>query len=910
MDLLIPEAFDHITLAKLVVCLTILYFWAKERWLKRTRSCQIVQTTSYQSTSPLFRAPFPSHPGLSFDNTIFLTGVCSDGWSLYTWHILYAILQYYRQDLTNLYFLAIAVLLLYEYADDKCIPHVVAVIIFLTAFVVGHIYSLIDCIREQNKINCAPVKKLIHRNTMQTQTVMQKDLRRGDFIYVGRNLTEIPADLLLLSQLSTFSPLYAQEIKLTGENRLIKKEPLYPGDENSSVTIEHHKSRGTLHDIVYSQMDNIAYSDKNVLFRGTHTQIQQEDTSLFGLVIETGNDCHIYRMKHTRERGQTKLQKTIVQHCFWNLYLMLLLDCFTGLIVFADSDGLTYWQAIRRMIIFFNTFVPLSLQFFFEHGSRILSRCLEDEHHVKINRHGTMSFQVDPKFVVTDKTGTLTTGKMTFQGVVAFDSKLQAFIWDSSFKDIVPAFDVANILSLTEITSEVHTDELEFLMIESLLGSKNIIQNLPNSVTYKHQATTIQLQRLFYRPFHHDIGGKLAVVRAFDGSLVLHYQGKTENAARLAHTDESGLNSLFQEDIPEDACVRLLGHICCTIDSNTLKWLYNNTLLNFDQLESMWNTSSTNHPHFYIFFDFVVPDVHKSVCDLLETQHKRITMLTGDRFSTAREVGIKIGLTPDICSHITNVSELDRALTTSPNQAIFLSGSLLETLIEQGSSAQLNSLVTTRSRMVVYRATPKGKRLYVELLQRHGEVLMIGDDANDISALSRADLGIAICGNCSHVEQVADVTMQTWTQIPDYLRRCRDKTQKMDFINEVVLMKHVISGITLFVLFFLSHYEVTRDPAHFLLNTSLNGLMFCWMYLFLRKRVPNPPSQLNCTPPKLSKFLVARGVLFGLVNGSIVFSLVPVEQKEFGIILCIALQILELTVEIFRPRKELVPCSE
>ena len=61
---------------------------------------------------------------------------------------------------------------------------------------------------------------------------------------------------------------------------------------------------------------------------------------------------------------------------------------------------------IASILLLFNTIIPLSLQFFFNMCSLVISKRIEKICDVKINSNGIRCFQTTPKYIVTDKTGT------------------------------------------------------------------------------------------------------------------------------------------------------------------------------------------------------------------------------------------------------------------------------------------------------------------------------------------------------------------------------------------------------------------------------------------------------------------------------------------------------------------------
>ena len=104
-----------------------------------------------------------------------------------------------------------------------------------------------------------------------------------------------------------------------------------------------------------------------------------------------------------------------------NLYLLLLLSTIGSLTVYYyEEQKISLWQCWKGLILLLNTIIPLSLYFCYHSASWILAKKLERQFNIKIQPHGTCSFQNQINSICTDKTGTLSLGntllyKVAFQ---------------------------------------------------------------------------------------------------------------------------------------------------------------------------------------------------------------------------------------------------------------------------------------------------------------------------------------------------------------------------------------------------------------------------------------------------------------------------------------------------------------
>ena len=266
------------------------------------------------------------------------------------------------------------------------------------------------------------------------------------------------------------SKVVVEELELTGEDIAVNKIGLDLADDfnNYEIVIDHFHNMGMIknNDIISR------YNNKNMVFRGTKII----NGVGFGIVIETGNDCQIYRIDNDVKKEKTFIQKKIVFVCILNLYLMLLISSFAGIIVYSKNLQLGYsnarlWGIVIKMILLFNTVVPLSLQFFFDIASRIISKRIEKKCGIKINRNGKMAFQIIPNKIVSDKTGTITTGEMIIEGIYNKSGNLLN-------NGLLKGKHLLNVLACSEVqvgdkNQLLKNDPIEELLLTKLLNNLN-----------------------------------------------------------------------------------------------------------------------------------------------------------------------------------------------------------------------------------------------------------------------------------------------------------------------------------------------------------------------------------------------------------------------------------------------------
>ena len=77
--------------------------------------------------------------------------------------------------------------------------------------------------------------------------------------------------------------------------------------------------------------------------------------------------------------------------------------------------------------------------------------------------------------------------------------------------------------------------------------------------------------------------------------------------------------------------------------------------------------------------------------------------------------------------------------------------------------------------------------------------MMIGDGMNDISAIMKADIGVAVIGENKLTQDIADLVIDSWAKIPKVLDSFQKSLPLITNICYWIIMKHMLSAFTLLV---------------------------------------------------------------------------------------------------------------
>lgn len=146
-----------------------------------------------------------------------------------------------------------------------------------------------------------------------------------------------------------------------------------------------------------------------------------------------------------------------------------------------------------------------------------------------------------------------------------------------------------------------------------------------------------------------------------------------------------------------------------------------------------------------------------------------VHMLTGDHLSTAAAIACEVGIIP-------------RTVSSSPGSAVIMAAARFDSL----SDAQLDALPSLP--LVIARWSPKTKVNMVNALHRRKAFcIMTGDGVNDSPALKRADVGIAMGLNGSDVAKDCADMVLTDDDFLSIIRAIKEGRKLFDNIQKVSL---------------------------------------------------------------------------------------------------------------------------
>ncbi len=442
---------------------------------------------------------------------------------------------------------------------------------------------------------------------------------------------------------------------------------------------------------------------KNMLFAGTaiSTGSTQALVTAIGMSSEMGK---IAEMLESAENVKTPLQTLLEQ-----VSNKLLIFC-AGVILIVAVLGIVHGEEWITVLM---TAISLAVAAIPEGLPTIVTLALSLATHRMAKRNAIVRHLPavetlgSTNVICTDKTGTLTTGKMRVRETFTLDSGIinestLSTETHPSIRALIQSSVLCNNASLNDDESSTG-DPTEVAL---LFSGKN------HHIEYK-QLTTL-FPRLAEWSFESG-RRRMSVAVKSDDSVLLHVKGAPETVlplCRLTEVEKNRINESIEK-------LSSQGRRLLVVATKTL--LPSSKEFNFNEFKE--SSTVENNLSFLGLISIADPPKEESIEAIKQCKAAGIivVMITGDHPNTAKAIARELGIIKD--------GEFDQVLTG------------LE--LEQITQAELEKRVTN---IAVYaRVTPEHKLRIVEAWQSLGNIVaMTGDGVNDAPALKKASIGVSM----------------------------------------------------------------------------------------------------------------------------------------------------------------------
>ena len=505
----------------------------------------------------------------------------------------------------------------------------------------------------------------------------------------------VPGDIILIeagdvvsadARLMSVDNLAIKEASLTGESRAIHKH-------------------------INSLSKNTLLSDrKNMVFKGTTV----EQGSAKAIVTDTGQNTQlgkIEQMGSTIEDQRTPLEKKLNGLSKWLIYLTLI---FAILIIFTG-----YLRGLDMLLII-ETAVALAVAAIPE-GLPVVATIALARGMLKLSKRKVIIKKMEAvetlgatNIICTDKTGTLTEDKMKVHTLV-FEDKILREIHskDSIYFENIEKPEAFNTMLMTSIlcnnvilnAEEIRGDSIELALIQFAkklnLNPKKIRDNNPEELEI---------------PFNTN-SKLMATLNKTENGFAVHVKGAFETV--INHCDTIFKNNKKQEFQNKTDWIDKVNDLASQ-GLRVLAFAHKSQDVKPEKEDVLFQLTFTG---VIGFLDPAREDV-KATINVYKEAGIKVVMMTGDHPGTAKKIAKEIGL-----------------LSKNADSNNIIHGKDLYFDNQQNGTIEKKLLDAS----VFARVTPEQKLKLITLYQKNNNVVgMFGDGINDIPALRKADIGIAM----------------------------------------------------------------------------------------------------------------------------------------------------------------------
>ncbi|EAS00453.2 phospholipid-translocating P-type ATPase, flippase family protein (macronuclear) [Tetrahymena thermophila SB210] len=706
--------------------------------------------------------------------------------------------------------------------------------------------------RKQDEYENKSLTNRFNASSGEFEKVAWEELTIGDIIKVDLN-ERFPADILILSTTNQYGNCYVETKNLDGETNLKLRQScasLIFTDENAVKNVNNigrfqfqyedpnyriHSFNGIMMDEQEKDPSKSKYplSLQNICLRGCTLK---RTHSITAVVIYSGHDCK--SLKYA-QRGHYKfgtVEKMMNKMVFYIFLILILISIFCAayyVIWYSyKKDELTYlhigehdiesypagdfFLRIPMWVLLLSNFVPISLLVTLEIVKYLQGQLLTRDKNfvnklsdelVEVNSSNLIDQLGQVRYILTDKTGTLTGNVMKFKALSVNSNSYEHTAYDDN--------GILNSTKLLEQLKDSSENQLEYeallcmnlcheLMIEFVDGKKLYLGTSPdeecimefclNTGIYldsidEHKVMTIidsingrtiQFKLIAIHEYRSELRKMSVLVQNLQTKQYKIYQKGAMNTIFDICSEDQSFKKVKVEEHLNDYANNMLRTLCLSYKNLTEKEVSDFLQKKNEELsKGNLNIQDINDQvfslieknHILIGGTGVNDEFADQVVSTLANLKKagiKIWMITGDKKETALSIGIKSNIVEKdgdlqvIEEGVENgqndnftieqLKKYKKQLQDQKKLSIGISG-LTYHNIHISQNAELienfNFVMKNADSVIAFHFTPIQKKQLVDLVHQISPgqcVLSIGDGANDINMIQAANVGIGIRG--------------------------------------------------------------------------------------------------------------------------------------------------------------------
>ncbi|KAL4002263.1 Phospholipid-transporting ATPase tat-1 [Acanthocheilonema viteae] len=653
--------------------------------------------------------------------------------------------------------------------------------------------------------------------------ILWKNLKVGDIVRVGNNQM-FPADMALLSSSEPLSVAYIETSNLDGETNLKIRQGLdctsdlitatEIKDFQCKIECEHpnqnvNEFTGTLH----MQDLRRPLSVPQLLLRGARLKHTQW---ICGVVLYAGHDAKLLMNSKVAPLKQSKIDAITNRRILFLFFVLVALALISAVgAYFFDHKRLMhayylgpqakgsfdfFWNALTFFILY-NNLIPISLQVtlelvrFFQaiYINNDIAMYDERTDSCAVARTSNLNEELGQvKFIMSDKTGTLTRNIMKFKRCsvagINFGNDETDDFQDCNLPELVKTSDekagfVKEFLRMMAICHTVvperdKSGELQYqasspdegALVRAAAALGFVFQaRKPRSILVSELGEIKSYNVLNVLEFTSDRKRMGVIVQCPDGILKLYVKGA-----------DSMIFERLRKDLPpvDNCALHLLDYaskgyrtLCFAMRILELeeynKWVqeFEKASISIDKrAEKLAECAEKIETNLTLVGASAIEDklqqyVPETITALLAAQI-RVWMLTGDKRETAINIARSAGIVHsdmkcwfidgNSCDEVfKKLCDFSSSIQLSAMQySLVIDGSALRYIVEPKCRKIFGTLAVTCPTVICCRMTPMQKAEVVEMVREatNNVILAIGDGANDVAMIQAANVGVGITG--------------------------------------------------------------------------------------------------------------------------------------------------------------------
>ncbi|ELP91244.1 phospholipid-transporting ATPase, putative [Entamoeba invadens IP1] len=705
----------------------------------------------------------------------------------------------------------------------------------------------------------------------------------------------IPADIVPLVSTNENGIVYVQTTALDGETDF--KSVLVPShfqnrelDDISNIEITLHTERPTpsfesFKAYFEEDKNKISLSSKNLLLQGT---VLKNTDSVMGVVCYCGSDTKL-SLNQTKPRlkkstTNSRFNQFVLFMIVFQTVVCLLLAVFSALDFKQYNDlknGFWYLSkedispvffGVKKFFGFFtlmNNMIPISCQVTLETVKFLQGIFIEIDNDLKMdilkiecNKDGDMNEKIKKvgaranstilndelglaKYVLSDKTGTLTENCMVFKGASIHGKSFEESdlknseceIENTQKRELLLCMSLCNSVEVKNNEFCSNCPDEECLCIGAKMNHVELIFRSDNKIAVKLENKREEYKVLCVIPFSSYRKRMSVLLRDKYGGVTLWMKGADEVIFSLARDSRDNFEDERNiEDFSKEGFRTLLFAKREITETYFGEWFakYENVIHNFEddlktearkvELEKEIESDLTILGASKI--EDKLQEGVKETIEMLKRGGLKVWVITGDRLETALNIGNSCGL---IQSDIFCVKEIENLCETLEqikrklqsnlqNQkgenggsgTVVIEGKLFETA-ENLHFNELSEVIKLSDSLICCRVTPLQKALIAKTVQKITKeiVITIGDGANDVPMINTGNVGIGIFGKeGTQAARASDFAIRRFKDIGKLvLFHGRECLYRNSLLIKLCFYKNIAMFFVLFYLAFLNNFS-------------------------------------------------------------------------------------------------------